>query len=160
MSTRDLSLRRTRGFTLIETLVALVVVAIAAAVILAMTRSLYHSAERRRAHSHAITRLSNDVARLDVPAWRKRPFQIDAESVRLSPAAGESSPPAPSLSGRNFAVRGGYPLPPVAIAFTPIQEFTLSAGGDSDLELRFLAPSLPYPADASSPTALPASGGK
>lgn len=55
-----------RGFTLIETLIALVVAATAAAVILAQLRVLVARAEQERAHEMAVLRLLNESVRLSL----------------------------------------------------------------------------------------------
>ena len=146
--------RRSRGFTLIETLVALVVAATAASVILAMTRGMYQRAEQQRSRGQAISRLTNDVVRLGATDWRKGAMRIGADRVEMVPAIGAEF--SPELVGRNFAVRDGYPLPPIEIAFTPVQEFVMRDRQGSPAQIRFLGPSLPHPVDATIPIALPA----
>ena len=113
-----------RGFTLIETLVALVIAAIAAAVILSQVRTLMLRAEKEQSHQLAVLQLLNDslrathggFAKLAVPRLEQDELQIEAQAVVNDEKA------LPLVKVRNFLPNGGK-LPPISFAYTPFQLF-------------------------------------
>lgn len=147
---------RPRGFTLLETLVALVVAATAAAIILSFTRAQYQRAVKEREHAGAVTRVLNNAVRLNLHHWRAWPMTPGNGSLTLeSPTVTtEATRPGP-VDVRNFLLRSAELMPPIEIAYTPLQEFYVgeTAGRYS---LSFIAAALPPPADSSLLTQLPA----
>lgn len=139
-----LKLASCRGFTLIEAVVALVVLAIGASVILQHLRSLVSRAEREQAVALDAMSLLNDSTRL--PYWPKTQMQVATHregsglySMRLT--ATWPGLPAPSVAVSNFSLRDET-LPPLEIAYTPGQMFMIERGRNS---LVRLGPSLPPP---------------
>jgi prepilin-type N-terminal cleavage/methylation domain-containing protein len=132
------------GFTLIETLVALVIAAAGAAVILAHVRSLMLRAEREQAHQFAVLRLLNDSLRLvhggaqavEAPRLEKdRLVIVQRGTVR------EALLP---VLVRNFSPLGET-LPAVGLAYTPFQVFSV----ERDIyALHRIGPALPPPQGA------------
>lgn len=136
-----------RGFTLIEAVVALVVLAVGASVILQHLRSLVFRAEREQAVAVDAMSLLNDSIRL--PYWPKAQMQVASHregsglySMRLT--ATWPALPAPSVAVNNFSFRDET-LPPLEIAYTPGQMFKIERGRYS---LTRLGPSLPPPVAA------------
>jgi len=135
------------GFTLIETLVALVVAATAAAVILAQVRGLFLRAEREQAAERATIAVLNGIAQLagtdgDAPgSWRAGGTVPHEDALRLT------QPPedlAAEVAIVNFTVTGSArEIPPVEVAYTPFQRIAVTSGGR---ELCYLAPALKSPA--------------
>ena len=128
-----------RGFTLIETMLALVVAAFSATVILANTRALMQRAEQEQRLVRGGGQLLNDVvlAKLGQPP---RPIQeLERDRTVLSANDGGKTPP---VGVYNFSLSGERPLPPVQLAFTPFQRFALERDG---LAISYLAKGLPPP---------------
>lgn len=133
-------LRNPRGFTLIETLIALVVAATAAAVILSMVRGLRAGVEQEHAHEWDVLRLINDSLRLAVVG-------VDEKRVVLEPKATDQlllrfdAPELPRVVVRNFSVTVPR-VPPITLAYTPLQQFSLEQG---IYTLTVIGPSLSRP---------------
>lgn len=158
-------MRPAAGFTLIETLVALVVAATAASVVLALTHSHYRRAAQSRSLADAVTAMLNDSAALSAGTWREGTL---AQGTGLEASAEWRLVPAdktlPPLQVENIEIAGN-PAPPVGVAFTPFQRFGIARDG---LSLWLIAPSLPpptavmptpkAPADAVSAPQVPAMG--
>lgn len=117
--------RAAEGFTLIETLVALAIAAIAAAVILGHVRTLMLRAEREQAHQLAVLRLLNDSLRLvHGGAQDAEEPRLEGDRLVIHPraAARDALPP---VEVRNFSPLG-EPLPAVGLAYTPFQLFAVA----------------------------------
>jgi prepilin-type N-terminal cleavage/methylation domain-containing protein len=155
-----LALRNT-GFTLIEVLITLVIVAAAGSMILAKTRGLldYHS--RFFAHQQEVTRLLSRTALLHVELSRDLVTEVREKRVIVrgkqqangeaplaevenvlgivrtdppgtgSPSSAPPPPPPPSIAP-----------PPIAQAYTPFQRYTLTQGAK---RMALLLPGLPSP---------------
>ena len=109
---------RSRGFTLIETLVALVIAATAAAVILSQVRTLMLRAEKEQSHQLAVLQLLNDSLRVSYgDRTPSIPPRIERDVLVL-----DAQDPMPTVKVQNFSVRGEQ-LPPVSFAYTPFQLF-------------------------------------
>lgn len=117
------SASRQRGFTLIETLVALVIAAAAAAVILSHVRTLMLRAEKEQSHQLAVLQLLNDSLRVSYGSFTNAPApRLDGDTLLLD--AGSAPDGAmPPVRVRNFSPRGEK-LPPISFAYTPLQLFT------------------------------------
>jgi prepilin-type N-terminal cleavage/methylation domain-containing protein len=136
-----------RGFTLIETLIALVVAATAAAVILAQLRGLVARAEQARAHELAVLRLLNESARLSLGSpGGERLEPVDNDSLKIH----YRDPAWPVVTVRNFSATG-EPVPPLLLAYTPFQLYTVS---EAPYVLSLVAPGIRRP-DAILPKAEP-----
>lgn len=123
------------GFTLIETLIALVVAATAAAAILSQLRGLVARVEQERAHELAVLQLLNESARLSFGSpGGERIETVDEERLRIIYA----DPARPVVTVRNFSARNQR-IPPVALAYTPFQVYTLS---ERNHEFSLLAPGI------------------
>lgn len=122
MPCRALRLRasRQRGFTLLETLVALVIAAAAAAVILSFIRTLMLRAEREQAHQLAVMQLLNDSVRAEHFRSAKVQTRLDGDTLLLEGQQDEGG--LPQIRVRNFSVRGEK-LPPISFAYTSFQLF-------------------------------------
>lgn len=130
--------RDARGFTLIETLIALVVAATAAAVILAQLRSLVARVEQERAHELAVLRLLNESARLALGSpGGERLEPVDASSLEIH----YRDPGWPIVTVRNFSATG-QKVPPLVLAYTPFQLYTVSEGAYA---LSIVAPGIRRP---------------
>ena len=116
-----LAASRQRGFTLLETLVALVIAAAAAAVILSFLRTLMLRAEREQAHQLAVLQLLNDSVRSTYfrPVAAMSPF-LDGDTLLLEGQSSEGG--LPQIRVQNFSVRDEK-LPPISFAYTPFQLF-------------------------------------
>jgi prepilin-type N-terminal cleavage/methylation domain-containing protein len=113
-----------QGFTLIETLIALVVAATAAAIILGQLRGLVARVEQERAHELAVLRLLNDGARLSLGSPGGEvlvPVGADSMQIRYR------DPAWPLVTVRNFSV-SGQKVPPLLLAYTPFQLYSLNQG--------------------------------
>ena len=134
---------RERGFTLIETLIALVIAAAAAAIILSQVRTLMLRAEKEQAHQLALLQLLNDSLRLSYRGLQATAPLIEQDRlVMQAPVAGQDDPL--QVEVRNFSVQGEV-LPPVPLAYTPFQLFGVSR---DRYTLHALAPGLKPSADA------------
>lgn len=131
------------GFTLIETLVALVVAATTASVVLALTHSHYRRAEQSRSLADSVTAVLNDSAAISAGAWREGALAAgtgaDAGAIWQLVPTDRALPP---LRVENIELAGN-PAPPLAVAYTPFQRFGIIRDGHS---LWLIAPSLPPPA--------------
>ena len=144
---------RTQGFTLLETLVALVIAATAAAVISAFLRGIIARVQKEQEHQVAVLRLLNQPALLRVSALIDARWVYEKEVLRLLPAR----PELPEVVVRNYLPDdGGIPLPPIELAFTPYQRLTIEAGRHT---LQFLRPALPSPVRRADPASLSISSG-
>lgn len=113
-----------RGFTLIETLIALVVAATAAAIILSQLRGLVARVEQERVHELAVFRLLNESARLSLGSPGGEVLApVDAETLQIN----YRDPAWPVVTVRNFSATGEA-VPPLVLAYTPFQLYSLSAG--------------------------------
>ena len=127
-----------RGFTLIETLIALVVAATAAAVILAQLRTLVARAEQERAHELAVLRLLNESARLSLGSpGGERLEPVDNDSLKIH----YRDPAWPVVTVRNFSATGQQ-APPLLLAYTPFQLYTVS---EPPYALSLVAPAIRRP---------------
>jgi len=133
------------GFTLIETVVALVVLAIGAGVVLQHLRSLIVRAEKEQAYVIEAMQLLNESSRL--PHWPLTSMQLlttregtGLYAQRLT-MTWPGLPNAPAVEVKNFSLID-QPLPPLDLAYTPGQRFILEKGR---LTLSRLAPSLTPP---------------
>ncbi len=105
---------RPRGFTLLETLVALVVAATAAAIILSFTRSQYLRAVKEREHAGAVTRVLNNAVRLNLLNWRAWPVTSGSDFLMLDNGSKTSEELSPGpLEVRNFLLGSGELRPPI-----------------------------------------------
>lgn len=151
---------RTHGFTLIEVLVALVVAAMAAAVVLSFTRTQYLRAAQERTYATAVTQLVNDAVRLRITDWREWVFELPQPPERAGRltappwAAGDSVVINANLGVDNFVLFSQDHVPPLAIAYTPIQRFSLSETARGNT-VAFLAAALPPPQGAAALNSLP-----
>ena len=147
-----------RGFTLIETLIALVVAATAAAVILAQLRVLVARAEQERTHEMAVLRLLNESVRLSFGSpGGERIEPVDKDSLQIH----YRDPAWPVVTVRNFSATG-QEVPPLVFAYTPFQLYTVSEGTHA---FSLVAPGIrrpdaimpkkPPPAGAAVPAATP-----
>ena len=154
-STHPTALRE-GGFTLLETLIALVIAAVAASVILSHVRTLMLRSEREQSHQLAVLQLLNDSLRLTHGAMPAAPIpRIEKEElwIDLADKDWEGMPP---VGVSNFSARGEA-LPPLSFAYTPFQLY----GTSRDRYTLFaIAPSLKPPVGVTSnsylPTPLPA----
>ena len=141
-----------RGFTLIETLIALVIAAVAAAVILSHTRTLMLRAERAHSHQFDVLQVLNDSLRLahsGVPATSLQPRQeIDYLVLEGNEFTQRNLPP---VRVSNFSING-EPVPPIAFAYTHFQTFAVSRDRYS---VAMIYPSLSPPVDLSAAVSLP-----
>jgi prepilin-type N-terminal cleavage/methylation domain-containing protein len=146
--------RRARGFTLLETLVALVIAATAAAVISAFLRGILARVQKEQEHQVAVLRLLNQTALLRVSALTDARWVYEKELLRLLPAR----PELPEVVVRNYLPDdAGIPLPPIELAFTPYQRLTVESGRHT---LQFLRPALPSPVRRADPATLSVDTGR
>lgn len=139
---------RQGGFTLLETLVALVIAATAAAVISAFLRGIVARVIKEQEHQVAVLRLLNQTALLRVAPLNDARWVYEQDVLRLLPA----QPELPEVVVRNYLPEDyGIPPPPIELAFTPYQRLTVQAGRHT---LQFLRPALPSPARRSDPASL------
>jgi prepilin-type N-terminal cleavage/methylation domain-containing protein len=130
-----------RGFTLIETLVALLIAAIGAAVVLSHVRTLMLRSEREQAHQLAALQLLNDSLRLSHGGPPASAPQLEGDELVIEAAPAEGWP---TVRVWNFSTRGET-LPPIAIAYTPFQLFGVSR---DRYTLHAVAPGLKSPGSA------------
>lgn len=131
-----------RGFTLLETLVALVIAATAAAVILSNVRTLMLRAEKEHSHQSAVLQVINDSLRLSRATVTAASLHLRPEKNCLILEGHELSQlELSAVQACNIAVKQ-EPLPPITFAYTPFQSFGVSRGQYS---LYFVAPALPTP---------------
>ncbi|MDP2783338.1 MAG: prepilin-type N-terminal cleavage/methylation domain-containing protein [Sulfurimicrobium sp.] len=139
------------GFTLLETLIALVIAAVAASVILSHVRTLMLRSEKEQAHQTVVLQLLNDSLRLTHGAMPAEPvarIEKDELWIDLTDKDWAGMPP---VRVSNFSARGEA-LPPVSFAYTPYQLY----GTARDRYALFaIAPSLKPPAGVTSGSYLP-----
>jgi type II secretory pathway pseudopilin PulG len=141
---------------LLETLVALVVAATAAAIILSFTRAQFQRVVKEREHTRAATQVLNNSVRLSLLDWRAWPLAPDKGYLTMEERTGAPEAVNPgSLEVRNFLLRSSDLIPPVEIAYTPLQQFTVGETSRR-YSLSFVAAALPPPANPSLPMQLPA----
>lgn len=146
------ALKCARGFTLIETLIALVVAATAAAVILGQLRVLVARAEQERTHELAVLRLLNETTRLSLGSpGDERLEPVDADRLQIH----YRDPLWPVVTVRNFAANGEK-VPPLLLAYTPFQLYTVSEGAYA---LSVVAPGIRRPDAIMPKKPAPAPGG-
>jgi prepilin-type N-terminal cleavage/methylation domain-containing protein len=131
-----------QGFTLLETLVALVVAATAAAVISAFLRGIVARVEKEQLHQLAVMQLMNKTALLQAAPLMDARWVYDKDVLRLL----STYPELPEVEVRNYSPEDGstgIPLPPIDLAFTPYQRLSVQV---DRYTLQFLRPALPSPA--------------
>lgn len=115
-------MRRSQGFTLIETLIALVVAATAAAVILTQLRGLVAREEQVRRHEMSVLRLLNESVWLSLGSpGGERVVQEDPFTLRIF----YPDPARPPVQVHNFSA-DGRKVPPLALAYTPFQRYSVA----------------------------------
>lgn len=124
------------GMTLMEVLVALVILASAAAVILTHTRTLLDHSRRLRAQDEDAQATLNRVGLLRLAEPGRLRVEAEGDHLRLEEG------PLRLAEIRNFAVDGQTDLPPIDQAYTPYQIYSLSQGRYA---IRLILPSLPPP---------------
>jgi prepilin-type N-terminal cleavage/methylation domain-containing protein len=124
------------GMTLMEVLVALVILASAAAVILTHTRTLLDHSRRLRAQDEDAQATLNRVGLLRMAEAGRLRVEAEIDHLRLEEG------PLRLAEIRNFAVDGQTDLPPIDQAYTPYQIYSLSQGRYA---IRLVLPSLPSP---------------
>lgn len=112
-----------RGFTLIETLVALVIAAIAAAVILSQVRALMLRAEKEQSHQLAVLQLLNDSLRISHGRIPSQPLPRLEHDTLLIDAQTTDGQQTPLVKVRNFLLNDEK-LPPISFAYTPFQLYS------------------------------------
>jgi len=112
------------GFTLIETLVALVIATIAATVVLKHVHTLMQRAEKEQSHQLAALQLLNDSLRLSHGGLANaRPPKLENDRLLIE-ADDQSLFGLPLVEVHNFSVRNEA-LPPIVFAYTPFQSFSV-----------------------------------
>ena len=143
-----------RGFTLLETLVALVIAATAAAIILSHVRTLMLRAEKEHSHQTAVLQVINDSLRLSQTAVTAASLQLRPEKDCLMLEGYElAQRDLPAVQACNIAVKGEV-LPPITFAYTPFQSFGVSR---DQYSLYFVSPALPAPDNGEQPAKTAAS---
>jgi len=130
-----------RGFTLIETLVALVIAAIAAAVILSQVRTLMLRAEKEQSHQLAVLQLLNDSLRVSHGGFANPPAPRLEQDALLIDARAANNEKTPLIKVRNFLLNDEK-LPPISFAYTPFQ---LYIAEQDRYALHFVSAALPSP---------------
>jgi prepilin-type N-terminal cleavage/methylation domain-containing protein len=139
------------GFTLLETLIALVIAAVAASVILSHVRTLMLRSEKEQAHQFAVLQLLNDSLRLTHGAMPAEPVpRIEKEELWID-LTDKDWAGMPAVRVSNFSARGEA-LPPVSFAYTPFQLYSTTR---DRYALFAIAPSLKPPAGVTSGSYLP-----
>ena len=137
-----------RGFTLLETLVALVIAATAAGIILTHVRTLMVRAEKEHDHQSAVLQVINDSLRLSRTTVTPASLHLRPEKDCLMLEGYElSQHDLTAVQACNIAIKGEV-LPPITFAYTPFQSFGVSRGQYS---LYFVSPSLPSPDNGDPP---------
>lgn len=111
------------GFSLLEVIVTLLILAAASAVILGLVRQNLDYAQRAKAHQKNVTLLLNRTAMLATynrNALRARPV-VDALEVYLPNEV------KPVATVRNYSYQG-YDVP-VSMGYSPFQIYTVAGGG-------------------------------
>ena len=142
---------RQRGFTLIETLVALVIAAAAAAVILSHVRTLMLRAEKEQSHQLAVLQLLNDSLRVSHGGFVYAAAPRIEEDALLLDVGSTPYGAIPPVRVRNFSLRDEK-LPPVSFAYTPFQLFATER---DRYVIHTIRAALPSPVVAAAPTSTP-----
>ena len=145
------STSRQRGFTLIETLVALVIAAAAAAVILSQVRTLMLRAEKEQAHQLAVLQLLNDSLRVSHGGFTNAAAPRIEEDALLLDTGNTPDRAMPPVRVRNFSLRGEK-LPPISFAYTQFQLFTTER---DRYAIHTIRAALPSPVAAAASTTIP-----
>ena len=130
---------RRRGFTLIEALVALVVVSVAAGASLSFVRALLDYHARLSAQQEAVSALLNQTAQLQVIDLA--PGRVVIRNELLNLYLGTSDTPLVRIA--NFSPERSEPVP-VEFAYTPYQVYIVGEGR----QVRLLLPGLTPPRNA------------
>lgn len=145
---RDSGAGQARGFTLIETLVALVLATIAAAVVLEQVHSLMQRAEREQSHQLAAMQLLNDSLRMSNGGISDFPIpRLEKDHLVIEPYDSNDLG-LPVIEVRNYSVRNEA-LPPIEFAYTPFQSFEVSR---DRYTLHALRPGIKAPESAATET--------
>ncbi len=138
-------MRREEGFTLLETLVALIVAAMAAAVIAAAVRGEFQRAEMHRRHASAAIEAANRFTVVRQTDWRSWQASPDHEKILLGASLRRADDPWPgTIEVYNHSLQAQSSLPPPEAAYTPLQRVSVTEA-DGRYALSFIAPSLPPP---------------
>ncbi|WP_031433496.1 prepilin-type N-terminal cleavage/methylation domain-containing protein [Methylomarinum vadi] len=108
---------KSTGFTLLEVLIALVIMAAASGIVLTHLRTLLDFNYKIRQHQQEVTQLLNETAKFTAMAYGELRTDIKPDHVDLIPFS--SSEPLSRVI--NFSPTGKTSLPPVDQAYTPYQ---------------------------------------
>lgn len=134
------------GFTLVEVLVALLIVASAGSAILGKTRALLDYNRRLNSRQEEASQLLNRAALLPLSATFNPQVQIEGNSSLVVRGRNQSVNDPPLAKVENFAADPEVSKPPtIDQAYTPFQLYRINEGSVS---LAFLLPSLPSPKKA------------
>jgi prepilin-type N-terminal cleavage/methylation domain-containing protein len=114
--------RSQQGFTLIEVLVAVVIVATAGSALLGHMRSLIDYEQRVRQRQELVSALLNQVAKLQTASLAGATLRVEGQSGFLVPADREQ----PQVRVDNFDPTPGKKVPPLELAYTPYQIYTFT----------------------------------
>jgi prepilin-type N-terminal cleavage/methylation domain-containing protein len=110
------------GFTLLEVIVSLIIVAAAAAVLLGHTRTMLDYAHRARDIQKHTTATLNRVGEVNIAGEKGRTFRLVKEQLEMS-IIGETKPPI-IIKNHDY---DGFEIP-ISIAYSPYQVFHFTAG--------------------------------
>ena len=126
------------GFTLIETMVALMIAATAAALILTQLRGMIARVDQERQHELDALRVLNQSAWFAIGSpGDEKLVPVDETSMRIQ----YRDPERPAVTVRNFSAPSND-VPPIVLAYTPFQQYSISAGNYS---LSLIAPGIERP---------------